>query len=176
MARLVVARAAASGARHRFRCAPTNGVVDVYGRGIDNHLYYRQTGAATTDWASLGGSVTAAPAAGQIYNQTFTTEVLTRSELGTLRRVRMERHSAPTFEDVGGNFIGAPAALTALDGSSFNLDAFVKATDGTLTHRSEALNTWARVDGTQLASSPTAGWWARAAPLSSPASAPSCGR
>ena len=144
-----------------FGSAPTaslrsyNGVVDVYGRGIDNHLYYRQTGAATTDWASLGGSVTAAPSAAQIYNQTFTTQVLTRSELGTLRRVRMNA-TPPTFEDVGGNFIGAPAALTALDGSSFNLDAFVKATDGTLTHRSEALNTWARVDGTQLASSPTA--------------------
>ena len=35
-----------------FGSAPTaslrsyNGVVDVYGRGIDNHLYYRQTGAA----------------------------------------------------------------------------------------------------------------------------------
>ena len=61
----------------------------LYGRGIDNHLYYRQTGAATTDWASLGGGVTARSAAVQIDNQAFTTQVLRRSDAGCCAAMRM---------------------------------------------------------------------------------------
>ncbi|MDA0169793.1 hypothetical protein OJ998_11915 [Solirubrobacter taibaiensis] len=132
-----------------------NGAVQLFARGLDGQPYYRQTGAATSDWAGLGGGGTAALAAFPIYNYGSTMEVLGRSDSGTLRRMVMNA-TPPAWEDLGGNFLGAPATLGANSGTSFHLDVLVRAYDNTLFHRSDALGNWNRVDGTQLASSPTA--------------------
>ena len=119
--------------------AQASGRLDVFGRGLDNALWYDTfDGGSWTGWRSLGGRISAEPSAVTYGDGRI--DVFARGKDYSLYRLSFDG-SWGGWERLGAVLASGPAAVTS---SAERVDVFAVGLDGTLWQKTSIAGVWSR--------------------------------
>jgi C1A family cysteine protease len=130
-----------------------DGRIDVFARGTDNALWWRNTsngGTSWSSWTSLGGQLAATTGPAASSQRAGQLDVFVIGSDQALWHRSYSNSAWSTWESLGGQLTASPAVVSWADG---RIDVFGRGSDSALWHRSYTSGTWSTWEslGGQLA-------------------------